>query len=139
MYELPSTVIIAHMKLLSNYPSNLDCITNKGYNIIKDVLEEQMKRINQKSWDQKGLIILGNGKVIPFYEGEDPVSLVINREDIEINTINAIFECSDPLSFCFNSFGKVLPSLSDMWELRTGFKNVSQYGYNDFTDKSMYL
>lgn len=97
-----------------------------------------MKRISQRTFDQAGVIILDNGRVVPFYKGESPISISVLRiKNDEIN-ITAIFECFDPISHSINNYKVKFPMLSDMWEIRTGFKDVARFGYNAFIDKGVY-
>ena len=95
-----------------------------------------MKRISQRTFDQAGVIVLDDGRVVPFYKGEDPIPVLRTKND-EIK-ITAIFECFDPVSHDINNYKVKFPMLSDMWEIRTGFKDVAQFGYNAFIDKGVY-
>lgn len=122
--------------VVTNHLSNLEFYNFLCYNISIFGEKNTMKRITQKTFNQAGIIILTNGKQVPYYRGEDPfiVIKIINKE-VEVESI---FACFDPVEF-----NEKLKQLADIpyklrVALRTGFENVECYGYNNYIDKSIY-
>lgn len=100
-----------------------------------------MKRISQKSFQQAGVIITDDDRVIPYFAGEDPIiiaSRVLKETDAKIDVILA---CFNPVEFGRDNYENLrLSNLKEefMTCLRTGFMNVSQYGFNRYMNKGVY-
>ena len=100
-----------------------------------------MKRINQKSFQQAGVIITSNNRIIPYYEGEDPIMIAAKVLKEPGASVTNILACFDPIEFGRDYCVSLsLDSFSEEFMncLRTGFLNVDQYGFNRYMNKGLY-
>ena len=103
-----------------------------------------MKRIQQTSWEQAGVIILGDGNgnwsSVTYYNGETPDEVVVKclRKFPNLHLM-CIFRCSTIKEIQEElELGENLTLTDFSCALRTGFAYVQERGFNTFMEKGIY-